>query len=305
MGSLQGDPGLKPERAFQLDASVEWYFKSGGQVHVAAFYKKISDFIGTEAGSAVYSLPATVTNQGALSTNVGTANETDPGSGATITPCANPVIVGESCPQQVPYTYQRWFNENQAATLAGIEAGIQKYFDFLPHPLNGLGIDANYTFIDSHQPGAQAYDMLGNKINGLPVTGISRNTINFTVMYDSGPLSMRLAYNWRDSFLVTTTAYQTSGGYANDSYVPDTSNGGLVNQYARPTYFALPVFQYPTGYLDGNLTYRLSNHVTAVLQASNLMNTTTRLYMGSGNEKANRSWYTADRRYTAAIRFQF
>lgn len=302
---LQGDPNIKPERATQFDASVEWYFKSGGQVHVAAFYKSISDFIGTRADSAVYKLPATVTNQGQYSNPTAT-NGAYTFSDSTTANCgAAGAVVGAVCTQDISYTSQKWFNESQAATLAGIEAGIQKYFDFLPHPLNGLGIDANYTFIDSHQPGAMAYDMLGHKINDLPVTGISRNTINFTVMYDNGPLSMRLAYNWRDSFLVTTTAYQTSGSYANDSYVPDTSNGSSVNKYAVPTYFALPVFQYPTGYLDGNLTYRLSSHVTAVLQASNLLNTMTRLYMGSGNEKANRSWYTADRRYTAAIRFQF
>ena len=41
-------------------------------------------------------------------------------------------------------------------------------------------------------------------------------------MYDNGPLSVRLAYNWRDDFLITTTAYQTSGAYDNWSNVPDT-----------------------------------------------------------------------------------
>ena len=71
----------------------------------------------------------------------------------------------------------------------GLEIGIQKYADFLPKPWSGFGIDANYTYIDSRQPGAIAYDMLGKAINNLPVTGLSKNTINLTVMYDNGPLS--------------------------------------------------------------------------------------------------------------------
>jgi iron complex outermembrane receptor protein len=124
-------------------------------------------------------------------------------------------------------------------------------------------------------------------------------------MYDNGPLSMRMAYNWRDDFLITTSAYQTSGAYANYSYVPDTTDAGKTNTWAVPTYFALPVFSYPTGELDGNITYKLSNRVSWVLEASNITKETQRLYMGVGDEKTNRSWYTADRRYTTAIHFSF
>jgi hypothetical protein len=78
------------------------------------------------------------------------------------------------------------FNESEPATLRGIEAGIQKYADFLPSPFDGLGMDVNYTFIDSKQPGALAYDMQGKRINGLPMTGLSRHTFNVAMMYDKG-----------------------------------------------------------------------------------------------------------------------
>jgi TonB-dependent receptor len=300
MGSLQGDPNLKPERATQLDASVEWYFKSGGQVHAAVFWKSISDYIGTHSGSATYTIPATV-NGGYLP-----ASYPSPYGAASLTPCpVTPVTVGESCPQTVSYTTQSWFNENTAATIQGAEVGFTKYADFLPKPWSGFGIDANYTYIDSKQPGAVAYDMLGNKISNLPVTGLSKNTVNFTVMYDNGPLSMRLAYNWRDDFLVTTSAYQTSGSYINMSNVPDTTNAASVNQSGAMTYYALPVFSYPIATLDGTITYRLSSRVTWDLQGSNLTRETSRLYMGSGDERANRSWYVADRRYITRIHVAF
>ncbi len=299
--SLQGDPDLKPERSTQLDASVEWYFKSGGQAHVAVFWKSISDYIGTRSGSGSFAIPATVSGGYLPPSSAPSGN-----GPSSLQPCpVSPVTVGEACPQTIAYTSQSYFNESTAATIQGVEVGLQKYADFLPKPWSGFGIDANYTYIDSRQPGAVAYDMLGNKINNLPVTGLSKNTVNFTVMYDNGPLSMRLAYNWRDDFLVTTSAYQTSGAYDNLTNVPDTTNSASVNQFGVPTYYALPVFSYPAATLDGNITYRLSSRITWDLQASNLTNTTYRLYMGAGDERANRSWYTADRRYITRIHFAF
>lgn len=299
--SIQGDPTLKPEKADQFDTSIEYYFKSGGQVHIAFFYKKLHNYISTESYAATYTLPTTVASVASGITTV--AQEISYNS--ALNPCAAPITVGESCPQTVSVTAQKYFNENVAATIQGMEVGIQKYADFLPSPWNGLGVDANYTYIDSKQPGAVAYDMLGNKINGLPVTGLSKDTVNFAVMYDHGPISVRLAYNWRDSFLVTTSAYQTSGAYENLTNVPDTTDAGSVNTHGVATYFALPVFQYPTGQLDGNFTYRLNKNLTWVLQGSNLTGTTTRLYMGSGAGRVNRSWYMADRRYSTAIRWNF
>ena len=213
---------------------------------------------------------------------------------------------GSACPQSnIPYTPQTYFNENAPATVQGFEVGLTKYADFLPQPLSGFGINANYTYIDSQQPGAMAYNMLGDKISGLPVTGLSKNTINFTLMYDNGPLSARLAYNWRDDFLITTTAYQTSGAYENWSNVPDTTNATSVNQYGKSIYYAMPVFSYPTGTLDANLSYKVSNRITWVLEGANLTKETQRLYMGVGDERTNRSWYTADRRYTTALHFNF
>ena len=299
--STLGDPNLKPEKALQLDASIEYYFRDGGQIHAAVFYKDLYNYIGTESTHANFTLPTSV----AAGSTTYTTVAAEEAANASLTPCAAPVTVGESCPQTVSAVVQQYFNETVTATIAGVEVGLQKYADFLPKPFNGFGIDANYTYIDSHQPGAVAYDMLGNKINGLPVTGLSKNTINFAAMYDQGPISARLAYSWRDDFLVTTSAYQTSGTYENLTNVPDTTNASSVNTFGVPTYYALPVFQYPSGQLDGSFSYRLNSKLTWVLQASNLTDTVTRLYMGWGSDKANRSWYTADRRYTMALRFQF
>ena len=297
--SIVGDPRLKPEKAFQLDASIEYYFHDGGLISAAVFYKKFDNFIGTRAVATNITNPPSGVAGGYLSTSGAEL------PGDSINPCAAPVVVGEACPQTVGAVQQEYFNESASASLEGVELAIQKYATFLPAPFNGFGIDANYTFINSDQPGAQAFDTLGRAISGLPVTGISRNNINAQLLFDKGPLSARLAYSWRDDFLVTTSAYQTSGSYANFSNVPDTTDNVSRNQYVQPTYFALPVWQYPAGQLDANITYRFNPHLIGVVEASNLTNTVTRLYMGAGADKANRSWYEADRRFRVAIRFSY
>jgi iron complex outermembrane receptor protein len=289
----RGNPNLKPETAEQFDLSVEWYPSKGGLVHAAAFYKQIHHYISTQAITVPYTLPTYVAGGVA-----GTVN--GQGNGG----CAAPVTYGEYCPQTVNSVMVQPFNEDQTATIKGLEFGVQKYFDFLPGPLNGLGMDFNYTYISSKQPGALAYDMLGNRINGLPLTGLSKNTLNLAVMYDKGPLSLRVAYNWRDAFLVSTAAYQTSGSY---NYINNLApvNGQTAGQQGKVITYALPVFQYASGTVDANLSYRINSHVTWVLQGSNLTQPTVRLYMGAGAQTYNRSWYTSDRRYTTSLRITF
>jgi hypothetical protein len=53
------------------------------------------------------------------------------------------------------------------------------------------------------------------------------------------------------------------------------------------------------------MTYTLTDNVTWSIEASNLTKEIARLYMGVGNRRENRSWYTADTRYTTQIRVKF
>ncbi|MGL6289137.1 MAG: TonB-dependent receptor, partial [Silanimonas sp.] len=73
-----------------------------------------------------------------------------------------------------------------AATVKGFEVGYQDFFDGLPAPFDGLGLIANYTFSD-------AEDDQGN-----PLVGVSKNSLNISLLYEKGALSTRLAYNRRD-----------------------------------------------------------------------------------------------------------
>jgi TonB-dependent receptor len=43
-----GNPGVKPERAYGLDAYLEWYLRPQGYLMVGAFYKKVEDVLYTQ-----------------------------------------------------------------------------------------------------------------------------------------------------------------------------------------------------------------------------------------------------------------
>ncbi|GAA0581600.1 TonB-dependent receptor [Rhizomicrobium electricum] len=291
-----GNPNLKPEKAEQLDVSLEYYFASGGMVHVSGFWKQIHNMISTTQQAE----PTTFSASWAGLTNPTLWQPGDPTAATLCTGAA----AAMTC--TVTASITEYFNEKQMARIDGFEIGLQKYASFLPDPFDGLGLDFNYTYIDSQQPGALAYDMKGAPISGLPVTGLSKNTINIAGMYDKGPLSLRVAYNWRSDFLASTAAWQTSGTY---NYINNINFGG--NTVGKVTTFALPVYQYAVGTLDANVTYNLTDNVSWTLEASNLTRSVTRLYMmegytSSGKERLfNRSWYLADTRYTSQIRVKF
>lgn len=77
--------------------------------------------------------------------------------------------------------------ENVAsATVNGFEVGAQMFFNFLPSPLDGFGMIANYTYADSKDS------------NGFPLVATSKHSYNLVALYEKGSFSARLAYNWRD-----------------------------------------------------------------------------------------------------------
>ncbi len=73
-----------------------------------------------------------------------------------------------------------------SAKVKGFEVGVTQFLDFLPSPLDGLGVIANYTFADSEDS------------SGFPLVATSRHSYNLVALYEKGPLSARVAYNWRD-----------------------------------------------------------------------------------------------------------
>ena len=143
----------------------------------------------------------------------------------------------------VNYFINRKVN-GQGAKVRGAELLLQLPFYFAPGALKDVGIMATYSYIDSSTPIRDAAQRT------LPFPGLSKNNVNLVVYYETGPLSVRLAYNWRDEYLVSLSAANT-GIYSN-SYTDVAST----------------------------LRYDISKSISLNLEANNLMNSRQRTYDG-------------------------
>ena len=81
------------------------------------------------------------------------------------------------------------------ATLSGWEFNIQQQLSFLPGPLSGLGVYANYTSTTS-----EAY--YGSDRDKTTLPGQAGNTGNFSLSYETKKLSARFSYALSDQYIV-------------------------------------------------------------------------------------------------------
>lgn len=78
------------------------------------------------------------------------------------------------------------------AEVRGLELNYQQALDFLPAPLDGFLVGLNYTYTDSEG------SVSGYKI---PLPAAAKNTFNFMLGYEKGPLSLRATAAYRDTYL--------------------------------------------------------------------------------------------------------
>lgn len=116
-GNLQasgGNPELEPYRSTNFDLSFEWYYDQGSFLTVAAFYKRVENFIVSELGDETFQVAAN------------SAFPTGAASFRVLRP-----------------------RNLEDADVYGVELGVQHSFTYLPGLLSGLGVTANATFVRS------------------------------------------------------------------------------------------------------------------------------------------------------------
>ncbi len=164
------------------------------------------------------------------------------------------------------YLINRRIN-GDAAKVKGLEALVQLPFYFLPKPLDGFGVVATYSYIDSSTP---IRDIVGRT---LAFPGLSKNNANLIGYYETGPVSLRVAYNWRDDYLVGLSGAGT--GIYNDTYTD----------------------------LSATFRYDVTSNVSLNLEANNLLNEKQRTY--DGTTEALRTNVFFGRIYKASVSLKF
>ena len=232
-----GNGDLKPTTAVQLDLSLEWYFADYSIASVGVFSKDIEAFVQLDLDDVRFD--------------------------DVIDPDTNlPVVL----------LARRPLNSG-SSTLTGVELAFQHTFeDLLPAPFDGLGVIANYTFVNSGS------DFRNEKTGATySVPGLSENTINLTVFYENGPWSGRVSYNFRDEFL--------------DSIADGQGHPYFVDTYDQ---------------IDASLRFALNERVVFSLEGINLRDENVYYYnlLGTGTQKHFSSAINAGRRYQFGVRFK-
>lgn len=258
-----GNPFLKPVISHNSDLSLEWYPDRSLTAHVALFHKSIDNWITYGAVLQPIQVVYIAPTPGVVSERAETSN---------------------------------YANASESATVKGVELGGRMFFDKLPAPWDGLGLEANYTYIDSKNPGDTYFDIDGIQHNDAPVQGLSKNNYNITAMYERGPVSVRLAWSWRSKYLQSTNSNGTNGSY-NYFSAPG------VSQFKD---IALPMYGDEYGQLDFGTTWRPNDKLALSLEMQNLTNEITRTLMGGyPGGSTIRSWFVSDRRVNVSARYNF
>lgn len=242
-----GNPFIRPATAWQFDLTAEWYFDTVGSLTFNAFYKDIKDFFYQQ-----------ITNRQITSNGI-----------------TRDVLVRGPA------------NFDQNGKIKGFELAYQQTYDFLPKPFDGLGVAANYTYIESEGL-PNTFLNTGEPVNpstippgNLPLEQLSKHNVNATIFYEKGPISMRAAYNWRSRFLLTPA----------DVIFPFYS-----------------IFNEATGQLDASIFFNVTKSIRVGVQGVNLLDEvtkTTQAYTGDPGVLAPRSFFMNDRRFSFIVRGNF
>ena len=245
--STAGNPYLKPATAWQGDLTAEWYFSRVGSLTLDLFYKDVKNFF--------------------YQTSINTPIENN---GITL-----------NIPQRGPDNYKG------DGKIKGFEVAYQQTFDFLPGLLSGFGVNANYSYVQSSGL-PNTFLNTGSPVNigsippgKLPLEGLSKHNVNLEAFYEKGPVSLRVAYNWRSKFLLT----------AADVIFPYTS-----------------IFNASTGQLDASAFINVTKNIKVGVKGVNLLNEVTKTlqaYTGDPHSLAPRSYFMNDRRYSFIVRGSF
>ncbi len=236
-----GNRQLTATESWNYDLSVEYYFSQVGSLTVSAFLKDISGIV----------------NSGSVIRTFTTANGT-------------PFDVRVDGP-----------DNTSGGILKGVEVAYQQTFDFLPGPLDGLGTQLTYTYVDAGD--FTNPDLNGNRslfAGNVPLAGVSKHTANATIFFEKGPLSARAAYNWRSEYLQTPR----------DVIFPFS-----------------PIYGEATGQLDASIFVSLIDGIKLGVQGVNLLDEITRTsqVIDFDGTRVTRSAFRNDRRYTLIARFDF
>ncbi|MEP1445162.1 MAG: TonB-dependent receptor [Paraglaciecola sp.] len=179
----QGNPSLLPFESENVDLSVEYYYADASYVSLGHFRKKVDNFIGLGEEERVIEGP-----NGPLTNPSVTPRGSCP-EGSVAQPVS--ACTSQTSDPAIIWTVTTSKNLN-ATKVNGWEFNVQHMFGE-----TGFGAIFNYTKVDS----SDEYDVHSLE-NDFALQGLS-DSANLVGFYEMDNYQIRIAYNWRDDFLLS------------------------------------------------------------------------------------------------------
>lgn len=168
--SSGGNPELQAFESTNYDVAFEWYYDDLGLLSFSGFHKEFKNFLESATLPVARDILFPANNPG------------------------NPTNV--DVVRSVNFQDTRIRN-GEKGSITGFEVAFQRTFDTLPAPFDGLGAQANYTYVSSDIQRAD-----GSGASDCDYNGLSPHSLNLSGFYEKDGIQFRLAYNYRDEFLV-------------------------------------------------------------------------------------------------------
>lgn len=218
-----GNPNLEPTESKNIDLGIEWYFAPSSSIYATLFKREIDGFVVDFRNRVSYE------------------GDDDIDAGDYILSQPDNASAGE---------------------LSGIEIGLVYFPENLPQILDGFGIQASYTALDSEQTiplTNDAGEIVGEDKSNL--FGVSDSSYSTVFIYEKENFDMRLSYVYREAFL-----------HHNEAAL-----------FANP----LPVYNRPETSIDFQFSYDVTENLMVTFDATNLAEDFVQNYYGEGNQNTH------------------
>ncbi|TLM75639.1 TonB-dependent receptor [Microbulbifer harenosus] len=189
--TANGSPNLLPLRSWNADLSLEWYPNDDTLLSGALYLKRF------QGGRVPIAIDETF------------------------------VIDGESVTIPVTQT----ITTEDESTLSGFELSAAHSFDYLPTPLNGLGVKLGYNYADTdyHSHDIVLGDVIdpvtGEIVEGMvdpaAISGYSRHSGSFQLFYEIGAVDVQAIYKYRSDYYQDFVGGNSQLRYVEPSQVVD------------------------------------------------------------------------------------
>ncbi len=241
-GVTSGNPSLAPFEVYQFDASFEYYADNGNAYSLAFYAKDIKTFISEST---------IIEDSGFdLSSNFG---------------------------DDIDLMQARTANQNRdGGRITGVELAGTHFFDYLPGWFSGMGIQANYTYANSEDDNILVNELPAVTPSKFNVEGFAEHTFNTSIFYDKDDFQARIAYNWRDEYLLSRRGSRSFG-------LPET-----VDAY---------------GQVDLSMSYNINEEITLSFEGVNI--TDERTYITEDVKDRVSLISYSGRRFTLGVNVSF